>query len=214
MCTTWVDPPGPPPRPAFRERHDSSAFAGRVAGTWGGACEGRARVASAGTGFDAELALDRGEAVNARLRAGGHRRDWVRVDDPGTGAGLPVPVLLHLAIDSDLSGSAGAPRGWGADPAGEAFAGSEDHERRPLRLRLALDPQRAGRAAAAGEHALLLPNRCWALLPLRFAAWLCGGLGCPLRWRLRVRLSMRPQHAGVLCTPAPHASLFESESEC
>lgn len=222
LCATWVDPPGPRARPAFRERHDSSAYEGMITGAWGGRCAGRACVVSAGTGFDAELALDAGDAVNAVLRGGGHRRDAVRVDDPGLGVGQPVPVRLQLAISSDLAGRNGPLRGWGADPGGAAFAGSEDHERRPLRLHLPLDPVRGGHAEAAAEHPLLLPNRCWTVLPLRFAAWLCGGLGRPLHWRLRVRLSVRPERAGVFCRvggagaggPAPRARHGERESEC
>ncbi len=202
-CATWVDPPGPPALLEYSPLHAASRFEGRVEGAWGGHCGGLVGVASAERGFDAELALQAGDAVNAQLRGGGHRRDWVWVDDPGLPSGQPVEVVLRLSLEGRLSGRIGPRRGWGADPGGEAFVGSENHDRQPLRLRLVLDTGREGRSGAEGGHPLLLPNRCWSALPMRFAVRLHSSLEQALHWQVRARIAVvAPAGAPVRCRHA------------
>ena len=187
----WLDPPGIQPTP-FPDGAWRARYRGPVHGAWGGSCAGRGVVTTATMAFHADLRLGAGDAINAALRGGGHGLDWVCIDDPDADTGSAVPADLHLWLAGELRGETRPPRGWGADAGGAAFVASEDGERRPLGLRLRLDTQHAGPQISSGSHRLTLPNRCWTLLPSRFAARIHTSLDQALHWMVGAHVRLAP----------------------
>lgn len=191
--SAWLDPPGHPTSPAPTGASRARArYRGPVRGAWGGDCPAHGCITTHALAFHADLRLAAGNAVNAALRGGGHGVEWLCVDDPGRAAGEPVPVDLHLWLAGVLQGPPRPPRGWGADPGGGAFIGSEDAERHPLGLTLRLDPLQPGPCAAEACHRLHWPNRRWTALRARFASGIHSSRDQTLHWMIGARLSLAP----------------------
>jgi len=172
----WLSPAG------VTSGGGAARFQGPVDGAWGGRCEGRGEVDAGSGGFHAELALTGGNAVNAAIAAGGHRREWLRLDDPGSTPRAWRSLDLLLSLTGELQCDGARHRGWGADPAGSAFVGSEDAGGEPLVLTLRLDPLQPGAVAAQARHRIELRNGAWTPLPLRFATRIQASLGQPMHW--------------------------------
>lgn len=203
--TAWLDPPGNPPA-AQPEGGWRARYRGPVNGAWGGHCPAQGAVTTWKMAFHADLRLHAGDAINACLRGGGHGLDWVCIDDPDAGTGCPVPAELHLWLGAELRSPAQSPRGWRSSPGGGAFVGSEDGERRPLGLRLRLDPQQPGPHVGRASHRLQLPNRCWALVPSRFVASIHTHLDQALHWVIGARVRLAPAGGGAVRLHTPAAA--------
>jgi len=148
---------------------ESTRYAGPIVGTWGGRSDGQGHVRTDAAGFHAELKLSAGQAFNATLTGGGHRRDWLGIDVPGAADGSPQPLDVLLSLEGELECRAKSPGRWGTDPGGSAYVGTEDGSGRPLALRLRLDPQNTGAVSGQARHRIVLPNGRWSPLVMRFA---------------------------------------------
>ncbi len=200
----WLDPPSIAPA-ALPDGGWRARYRGPVRGAWGGRCHAQGTVTTWKMRFHAELRLHAGDAIQACLRGGGHGLDWVCIDDPDAGTGCTVPADLHLWLGAELRSPPSPLRGWRGSAGGGAFVGSEDGERRPIGLRLPLDPRQRGPLVSRSSHRLQLPNRCWALLPSRFVAGIHTHLDQALHWVIDARLRLAPAGGGSVRVHMPAA---------